>query len=82
MQVKKTLEAAGLHKYFKVMLGPEDYKTSKPSPGGFLRAAELLGVDPKFCVGFEDAEFGFQAIQNANYLMGIDVKLMQSYEQT
>lgn len=39
----------------------EDVSASKPDPEGFLRAAELLGVDPADCVVFEDSGAGIQA---------------------
>lgn len=39
----------------------ESVTASKPDPEGFLRAAELLGVDPADCVVFEDSAAGIQA---------------------
>jgi len=39
----------------------EAVSASKPDPEGFLRAAELLGVDPADCVVFEDSGAGIQA---------------------
>lgn len=39
----------------------EDVSASKPDPEGFLRAAELLGIDPTDCVVFEDSGAGIQA---------------------
>jgi len=39
----------------------ENVSASKPDPEGFLRAAELLGVDPADCVVFEDSGAGIQA---------------------
>lgn len=39
----------------------EDVSASKPHPEGFLRAAELLGIDPSDCVVFEDSGAGIQA---------------------
>ena len=38
---------------------------AKPDPEVFLKGAELLGVDPKDCVVFEDAEAGVEAAHNA-----------------
>lgn len=39
----------------------EDVSASKPDPEGFLRAAELLGIDPADCIVFEDSGAGIQA---------------------
>jgi sugar-phosphatase len=41
----------------------------KPHPEGFLRAAELLGVDPKKCVAFEDAPAGIEAARAAGMIV-------------
>lgn len=40
-------------------------RNTKPDPEVFLKAAELLGVEPKHCVGVEDAVAGVQAIKSA-----------------
>lgn len=39
----------------------EDVSASKPSPEGFLRGAEMLGVTPGECVVFEDSRAGVEA---------------------
>jgi sugar-phosphatase len=44
-----------------VVVGAEDVSAGKPSPEGYLRAAELLGRDPANVVVFEDAEAGILA---------------------
>jgi HAD superfamily hydrolase (TIGR01509 family) len=56
-----TLNTLGLLHYFPVIVGAEDYTHGKPDPEPFLKAAELLGVDPKQCLVFEDAEAGIQS---------------------
>jgi len=43
----------------------ESVSASKPDPEGFLRGAELLGVDPADCVVFEDSGAGIQAAHAA-----------------
>jgi sugar-phosphatase len=41
----------------------------KPDPEGFLRAAELLGVDPVKCLAFEDAPAGIEAARAAGMIV-------------
>ncbi|KTD88638.1 beta-phosphoglucomutase [Paenibacillus etheri] len=51
--------------YINVIADPESVAHGKPAPDIFLKAAEALGVDPRYCVGVEDAEAGVQAIKSA-----------------
>ena len=46
-------------------VGSDQVLKGKPDPALFLRAAELLGVDPHRCLVFEDAEPGFLAAKAA-----------------
>ncbi|WP_423919827.1 HAD-IA family hydrolase [Frigoribacterium sp. 2-23] len=45
----------------EVLVAADDVATGKPSPEGYLRAAELLGVEPGDCIVFEDAGAGLEA---------------------
>ncbi|WP_068783608.1 beta-phosphoglucomutase [Paenibacillus phocaensis] len=51
--------------YFDVIVDPASVAHGKPAPDIFLKAAEEMGVDPRYCVGVEDAEAGIRAIQSA-----------------
>ncbi|WP_150309027.1 HAD-IA family hydrolase [Planctomonas psychrotolerans] len=44
-----------------VLVTAEDVTHGKPAPDGYLRAAELLGVEPRDAIVFEDAEAGIRA---------------------
>jgi HAD superfamily hydrolase (TIGR01509 family) len=44
-----------------VLVTAEDVSAGKPDPEGYLRAAELLGVDPAVCLVVEDADAGIAA---------------------
>jgi mannitol-1-/sugar-/sorbitol-6-phosphatase len=44
-----------------VLVPADEIEHGKPHPEGYLRAAELLGVDPRDCVVFEDAEPGLRS---------------------
>ena len=63
--IQARLKAAGLPEP-KLFVSAEDVKQGKPSPEGYLLAAEKLGVSIQECVVFEDAEAGVLAAQRAN----------------
>ncbi len=58
--VTKTLTVLGLIDLVDVMVCAGETTKGKPAPDPFLAAAEALGVDPKKCIVFEDAELGVQ----------------------
>ncbi len=47
----------------------EDVRRSKPAPEPYLRAAELLGVDPARCIVLEDSPNGVAAAEAAGCLV-------------
>ncbi|MDB5118945.1 MAG: HAD-superfamily hydrolase [Sphingobacteriales bacterium] len=51
--------------YLGAIVSADDVKDSKPDPETFLKAAELLKVDPSNCIVFEDAPKGVESAQNA-----------------
>jgi HAD superfamily hydrolase (TIGR01509 family) len=57
----QTLKAAGLEKEFDIIVTADDVKKGKPSPETFLLCAEKMGIEPRFCQVFEDADPGIQA---------------------
>lgn len=59
--VRRSLEITGLAPLFQVVVTPEDVVHGKPAPDLFLLAAEKMGVPPRDCLVFEDAEPGVQA---------------------
>ena len=54
------LHAVGLPEP-SVFITAEDVAEGKPHPEGYLKAANLLGIDPQGCVVIEDAPAGIQA---------------------
>jgi len=48
-----------------VLVPADEVAHGKPAPDGYLRAAERLGVDPRDCVAFEDAEPGVRSALGA-----------------
>jgi beta-phosphoglucomutase-like phosphatase (HAD superfamily) len=75
--VRQTLTFLGLpvgpKEKIKFLVGSDQVLRGKPAPDLFLRAAELLGIDPKRCLVFEDAEPGFIAATAAG-MEHIDVR--------
>ena len=56
--VVKMLNHLDLFDEFKILVCAEDTQKGKPHPDPFLRAAELLQVEPHYCLVFEDGESG------------------------
>lgn len=71
--VEKTLEITGLSKYFDIIVTANDVERHKPDPETFLRCAELMGVEPRFCEVFEDGDLGIEAAKRAG-MIATDVR--------
>ncbi|MDH6363771.1 beta-phosphoglucomutase [Enterococcus sp. PF1-24] len=66
------LEKLGVSGYFKGIVDPESLTKGKPDPEIFIKAAEILGIQPQEAVGFEDAQAGIIGIKDAGmYAVGI-----------
>lgn len=61
---RRRMQAAGLPMP-PVLVAAEDVVSGKPSPEGYVLAADRLGVAPGDCLVFEDAEAGILAAQAA-----------------
>jgi beta-phosphoglucomutase family hydrolase len=59
--VLKSLNVLGIADLFDTLVCAGDYAQGKPHPEPFLLAAQRLGVEPKDCLVFEDAEAGIKA---------------------
>ena len=59
------VEAAGLSTSIVAIVAAEDVERGKPDPGGYLRALELLGLEPDEAVAVEDSEVGVGAAKAA-----------------
>ncbi len=55
------LDETGLRPYFRVIVDGHQVDRPKPYPDVYLRAAELLGVEPAKCIVFEDSHSGVAA---------------------
>lgn len=58
-------EAMGIEDLLSASVSTEEVAAGKPAPDGFLRAAELLGVEPAACLAIEDSTNGVLSALNA-----------------
>ena len=75
------LERVGmLHLFDAVVTACDDeVHNPKPAPDIFLVAAKRIGIEPKDCIGFEDADLGIEAVRDAGYLHACDVRNLHMY---
>lgn len=59
------LEKLSISELFDAVVDGNSVSAAKPDPEVFLKGAELLGLDPRDCVVFEDSEAGIEAARNA-----------------
>jgi beta-phosphoglucomutase len=64
-EIEPVLAAAGLRDAVSVIVSMEDVSRGKPEPDGYLRALELLGLQPDEAVAIEDSPVGVAAAQAA-----------------
>ncbi len=62
------LDRVGIRKLFDAVADGNNVEKAKPDPEVFLKAASLLGTEPRECVVFEDAAAGVQAALNAGMI--------------
>ncbi len=63
--IQLLITGLGINSYFQVIISGRDVPEGKPSPLGFLLAAQRLGVKPKNCIVIEDAIAGIAAAKKA-----------------
>lgn len=62
---EKILRELGIWDWFGAVVGADCVENPKPAPDSYLRAAELIGVDPRRCHAFEDTKLGIEAARRA-----------------
>jgi len=60
-EIHSILDRLGIRDAFRVILGAEDYPTSKPAPDGYAKALSLLGANPASTLVFEDSVAGIES---------------------
>ena len=65
IEIEPVVQVAGLSSAIETIVAAEDVEHGKPAPDGYLRALELLGVEPADAVALEDSEVGVSAAKAA-----------------
>jgi HAD superfamily hydrolase (TIGR01509 family) len=65
---REHLSHNGVYDRFQAIVAREDVERHKPNPDPFLRAAELLGVEPENCLALEDSHNGVRAAHAAGMM--------------
>jgi len=71
--IEQVLEHLKIRHLFNAVVTSECVVNQKPAPDIFLEAARRIGVDPKFCRGYEDTDLGMTAIRSAG-MEAVDVR--------
>ncbi|MCF7861614.1 HAD family phosphatase [Candidatus Woesearchaeota archaeon] len=64
-EVTEILLQRGIADFFKVIIGGDMVVEKKPHPEIYLKAAEVIGVNPEECLALEDSESGLRAAKSA-----------------
>ena len=76
------LKGHGLDRYISIVVTSSEVGKGKPNPDVFLKAAELIGIEPKSCVVFEDTYPGILGAKNAGMMaIGIYDEVSASVEE-
>jgi len=59
------VEVLDISGYFDGIVSGDDVEQSKPAPDIFLKASNLAGVEPEFCIVIEDSVNGVNAARAA-----------------
>lgn len=71
--IRRVLTQLGIVDWFGAVVTHEDVTHQKPAPDIFLEAARRLGVEPRWCRGYEDTDLGLEAIRAAG-MEAVDVR--------
>ena len=76
--VRESLHAVGIADLFDAIVTLEDVESTKPAPDGYVLAMEMLGVDPRHCVAYEDSSTGMESARAAGIATIVDVNWHQA----
>ena len=76
---KIILQKLGIMDLFSIIVDGNMVQNSKPDPEVFIKCAEILELEPKSCVVFEDSQAGIQAAINAGmFSVGVGQEDLES----
>ncbi|WP_310539326.1 HAD family phosphatase [Phenylobacterium sp.] len=78
--VDRHLAAHGLTERFDAIVCRGDYENGKPAPDPFLKSAERLGVESRFCLALEDSHIGVRSAAAAGMMTVMVPDLMAPTE--
>ena len=64
-EIEPVVEAAGIAGLITAIVSADDVEHGKPSAEGYLRALDLVGVEPTEAIAFEDTDAGIAAARAA-----------------
>ena len=76
--VEEDLRNHNLIDLFDAVVTIEDVKNGKPEPDIYIEACRRINIDPKDCIGFEDAVLGISSLRAAN-MDAVDVTKFEGY---
>ena len=76
--VEEDLRNHNLIDLFDAVVTIEDVKNGKPAPDIYIEACRRINVDPRDCIGFEDAVLGISSLHAAN-MDAVDVTKFKGY---
>ena len=76
---KIILQKLGILDLFSIIVDGNMVQNSKPDPEVFIKGAEILELEPKSCIVFEDSQAGIQAAINAGmFSVGVGQEDLES----
>lgn len=79
--VERHLTAHNLMDRFDAVVCRGDTENGKPAPDPFLKAAERLGVEPRFCLALEDSHIGVRSAAAAGMMTVMVPDLLEPTEE-
>jgi beta-phosphoglucomutase family hydrolase len=70
---ERILHHIGIPNFFETIVAADEVERHKPEPDVFLEAARRMGVEPRYCLVYEDTDPGLEAARRA-CMAAVDVR--------